>query len=381
MFARSVRPAYGLIRFAVAAGFVAFRLSGLLADDGAGTAQWLTGDDLARQRQQPASASWSGTPLRDALASLSKTRRIAVLLDRRIDPGQAFELTANRVPVDAILEQLGAGIDAGVSWLGPLAYLGPPDAASRLRTLAALRAAEARALPKEKRAAFQRQARSSWEALAEPRGLAAALAAEAKVGIESLDLIGHDLWPAADLPPLSWTDRLTLIANEFDLTFEIVDAAHVRLVPIVGPVVLESTYPGGKQPESIATKWRALAPDAQIEVARGKVVVRGRLEDHELFTQNQKSKPAPMTPGVGLYTLRVREQPLSAVLDTLRAQAAQEILVDEAALQQANLSLDVRVSFSVERATIDELLTAALKPARLTFRREGNAYKVVPASP
>jgi hypothetical protein len=341
----------------------------------------LTGDDLVRQRQQAVSASWSGAPLRDALADLAKAQRIAILLDRRIDPGQPIEFTADRMPFDTILEQVAAKIDAGLSSFGPVAYLGPPEAATRLRTLAALRAAEARALPKEKRAAFQREARLSWATLAEPRGLAATLAAEAKVEIESLDLIGHDLWPAADLPSLSWTDRLTLIANEFDLTFEFVDTAHVRLVPITGPVVLERVYPGGKQPEALAAKWRALARDAQIELARGKVIVRGRLEDHELLTQSKKPKPAPTTPGLEVYTLRVQAQPLSAVLDKLREQATQELLVDDAALRQANLSLDVRISFSVEQANFDQLLAAALKPARLTFRREGNAYKIVPASP
>lgn len=344
------------------------------ADVPSGTA-WLTGDDLARQRQQPASLSWSAAPLRDALADLSKAQRIAVLLDRRIDPGQPIDFTAGRMPFETILQRVAEKMDAGVGWLGPLAYVGPPVAASRLRTLAALRAAEARTSAKN-RAVFQREARLSWEALTEPRSLVAALAAEAKVDMESIDLIGHDLWPAADLPGLSWTDRLTLILNEFDLTFEIVDAAHVRLVPIVGAVVLERAYPGGKQPEALAEKWKGLAPDAQIEVARGKVLVRGRVEDHELLAQIKKPKPAPSTE---VYTLRVQAQPLSAILDKLREQVTHELLVDEEALEQANLSLDVRVSFSVEQATLDELLAAALKPARLTFRREGSAYKIVPA--
>ena len=139
------------------------------------------------------------------------------------------------------------------------------------------------------------------------------LATEAGVDITPLDLIRHDLWPAADLPPLSWTDRLTLIANEFDLTFEIVDGAHVRLAPIAGPVVVERTYPGGQQPDELAAKWRHVAPEAQIEVAQGKVVVRGRVEDHELLSQNRKPKPAPTVPGVEVHTLRVQEQPLPAV--------------------------------------------------------------------
>jgi hypothetical protein len=373
--------ANGVLSLGLAAALLIGGLSPSPAADNSAAPRWLAGEDLARGRQQRVTVSWSGTPLRDALADLSKAQRIAVLLDRRIDPGQPIDLTADRLPFDDVLAQVAEKIAGRVSWLGPLAYLGPREAASRLRTLAALRASDVRALAKEKRRGLQREARLSWPELAEPRDLVAGLAAEAGVDVVPLNQIGHDLWPAADLPPLSWTDRLTLIANEFDLTFEMVDGAHVRLVPIAGPIVLERAYPGGKQPDELAAKWRRVAPDAQIGVAGGKVVVRGGVEDHELLTQNKKPKPAPTAPGVDVYTLRVQEQPLSAVLDKLRERVSHELVIDEAAIKKANLNLDARVSFSVEQATLDELLTAALKPAKLTFLREGSVYKIVPASP
>jgi hypothetical protein len=77
----------------------------------------------------------------------------------------------------------------------------------------------------------------------------------------------------------------------------------------------------------------------------------------------------------------VTEQPLSAVLDTLRMQLTLALRIDEMALTKANLSLDTKVSFRVEDATLEELLAAALKPAGLTFRREEDVYTIVPASP
>lgn len=362
------------------AGMMALASGNCLAQGPAGAPQWLTGQDLLRRREQVVGLTWTGVPLRDGLANLSRAQRVAILLDRRIDPEQRIDLPAERVPLDEVLERVGASVKAGVCWLGPVAYIGPRDAAYRLRTIAALRAADVRALPKEKRAAFQRDAAWRWEVLAEPRGLAAELAVAAKVSIESLDLIGHDLWPATDLPPLSWTDRLTLIANEFDLTFEIIDSAHVRLIPITESISIERSYPGGKQPDELAAKWRTLAPGAEVAVARGKIVVRGRLEDHERLTQTKKPKPTSTTPGVEVYSLRVQQEPISAVLDALRKQSSINLLVDEAAIKKANLSLDTRVSFSVEQVKFEELLAAALKPAGLTFRREGSTYRIVPAA-
>ncbi|HVX16069.1 MAG TPA: STN domain-containing protein [Pirellulales bacterium] len=338
---------------------------------------WLTGAQLLRQRQQPTRVDWQGVSVRGGLTNLSKAQQIAILLDRRIDPERLIDLTAERVPLDELMARAADQIDAAVAWLGPLAYVGPRAAAHRLRTLAALRAADARRLPKPERDVFEREASWSWPELAEPRTLVAELATTAHVEVEGVDLIPHDLWPAADLPRLSWTDRLTLLANEFDLTFRFADSTRVRLVPIVEPVVIERRYPAGKQAAETAARWRRLVPDAEIDISAGKLVVRGRLEDHELL-RPAKPGPEPVTqPGVQVYTLTVREQPIAAVLNTLRASSV-ELKVDEEALQRAQLTLDRRVSFRVERATLEELLHAALKPAGLTFVREGNVYKIVP---
>lgn len=348
----------------------------------AGQTRWLTGAALERQRQQPVTRNWAGVPVRKGLSQLARLQQVAILLDRRIDPERTVELPVHQVGLDDLLNQIAEKMDGAATWLGPVAYVGPRRAALRLRTLAALRAADVRALPNDARGVFLEGKSWHWDELAEPRELLTGLAAEANVKLHGLDLLPHDLWPAADLPSLSWIDRLTLLANEFDLTYEIVDASNVRLVSIAEPVLIERSYPAAKQGEELAARFKGLAPDAQIAIARGKVIVRGRLEDHERLKAPKPTPAAAATgtnrPGKTLYTLTVPDQPLAAVLEKLRASSI-EITVDEAALQQAGLSIDRRVSFSVERVTLEELLSAALKPAGLTFRRQGNAYRIIPA--
>jgi hypothetical protein len=335
--------------------------------------------DRLRQKQQPVKLSWAGVGLRRGLSDLARVLQVSILLDRRIDPEQPIHVVADRLPLDELLVQIAGQVEARVTWLGPLAYIGPREATARLRTLAALRASEARELPKNQRTPLQREQSWHWEALAEPRLLAIGLGAEAGIQIEAADLIPHDLWPAADLPPLSWTDRLSLVANEFDLTYEIGDGPRVRLTPIVEPVRIERSYPGGKQPAELAARWRQLAPDAQIEVKGGKLVVRGRVEDHEFLTRRAVKPPAAVPAGVEVYTMTVPDQPLRAVLETLQRRLSIEIVLDEEALKRANIDLDQRISFSVEKATLDELLAAAFKDARLTFQRTGKVFKIVPA--
>ncbi|HQU43970.1 MAG: hypothetical protein B7Z73_12970 [Planctomycetia bacterium 21-64-5] len=364
----------------IVAAAVLYALPHAVAQEG-GPSTWLVGPELLRQRQQPVTITWDGVAVRDGLADLAKAERVAMLLDRRIDPGRPIDLSARREPLDELLVQISRKAEAEVTWLGPLAYVGPHAATARLRTLSALRAADVLALPKGKRTVFQRQAPMSWAMLAEPRKLVADLAAEAGVAIGPLELIDHDLWPAADLPPLSWTDRLTLLANEFDLTFEFVGDRQVRLTPVQSPVVIEGTYPRGKQAAEIAARWRTLAPQAQIEVDSGKIVVRGRVEDHELLVAKKPPPSSAPAAGVEVYTMKIEGQPLSAILDKLRRQLSIDIRADDAALEKAKLSLDRPVSFKVERASLDELLRAALHAADLDFVRKGDAYLVVPINP
>jgi hypothetical protein len=76
-------------------------------------------------------------------------------------------------------------------------------------------------MPSDLRARLLNQRPLVWPDLAQPRDLVAALAAEAGLSVKLPDSTPHDLWPAVDLPPLTWTDRLSLVLAGFDLTFEI----------------------------------------------------------------------------------------------------------------------------------------------------------------
>jgi hypothetical protein len=341
---------------------------------------WLTGPALRQQLAQPIKLSWSGVPIRRGLTVLARSQRVAILLDRRVDPGAQLRASLQDVPLEMALERLARAERLGLSWYGPLVYFGPPEPTRRLRTLAALRSDEAKSLPAKARLPFTRQRPWQWQDFATPRKLAEQLAAEAKIELTGLEQIPHDLWAAADLPPLSWIERLTLIGNEFDLTFEFSsDGGAVRLIPVPADAVIERTYAGGSDPEALARRWSQEAPEAEIKVADGKLVVRGAIEDHERLRGEQSRAAKAAAGGVEVYTLAVREQPLGPVLEELKRRLGLELHVDEAALQAADISLNRRVSFNVEQASLDELFQAALKPAGLTFRRREKTLDIFPA--
>lgn len=343
--------------------------------------KWLTGSKLRQQLQQPVGITWSGAPLRPALASLAEKQRLAILLDRRIDPDQKLELALASVPLESALAEIASSRDLGFCLLGPVAYFGPRDAARRLRTLAALRTQELKLLGPDARRVLARELAWRWDDLATPRDLIEQLAAEAGSEVAGLEQVPHDLWAGADLPPLSLVHRLTLVAVQFDLTFQVDQSGRrLTLVPVPDEVSLRRTYPGGRHPEELAARWAGLAPESRVQVVGGKIVVEGRLEDHERLAGAKPGAEGPPAGGVQVYSLRYQDKPLRALLDELKRRLKLEIRIDERGLEEAGISLDQNVSFSVTQVALDDLLKAALTPAGLEFRRRDDAVEVYPAA-
>ena len=77
--------------------------------------------------------------------------------------------------------------------------------------------------------------------------------------------------------------------------------------------------------------------------------------------------------------LAVREQPIGPVLRQLTERLKLDLQIDEKALAEAGISLDQRVSVTVENVTVDDLFRALLKSTKLTFRRTQKTIAVVPA--
>ncbi len=348
--------------------------------------KWITGSQLPVHLGKPVNVGWSGNPLGKGLRNLCGAHRVAVLIDRRVDPDQELELQLNDVPLTTVFEEVSRGRRLGFSVLGSVVYIGPAEASSRLRTLAALRVEEIGRLPPATAARFRRLERIRWDDLATPRELLQQLAERNGLELTGPDRIPHDLWAGADLPPSSLVDRLTLITVQFGLTFQVSQNGRgLTLVPIPERVGLVRSYPGGRQPEQTAERFATITPDAQIKVVGDKVFVKGLVEEHQRLSSprqppRQAAAPAAATPD----TTRVnrvffRDVPVRKVLDKMAEQLKLELRIDGAALRRAGISLDKLISVTVENVTVDELLRKVTQPARLKFRRTGNVVEIGPA--
>lgn len=353
------------------------------ADDAGTPISWHEGPALQRQLAQPADLVWSNQPVREGLMQLSKLHRVAILLDRRIDPDQTVRLRARQVPVGELIKQIAQQCSAETSLVGSVVYVGPPATAAKLRTLAAVRSDEAQKLPDEVRRLVSARRPLIWPELTQPRELIEELASEVRLTLAEPQLVPHDLWPAADLPPMCWTDRMTLVLAQFDLTFS-VQGGTVDLAPIPATVQLTRSYPGGKQPNVAAHRFASLAPKAQVKVVGDKVLVTGSLDDHDRISGKQSEtgpKPRPAADPLAdqRFNLKVAEQPVGPLLRALCEHLKMELSLDERAIANAGIDLQRRVSFEVDQATIDELLSAMLTPAGMTAQRNGMQLEVKPA--
>jgi hypothetical protein len=260
--------------------------------------------------------------------------------------------------------------------VGPVAYFGPRDAVPKLRTLVYLRAEEAKKSPAAKMLAQSKP--MSWPDFSQPRELLERLGRENHLEFAGLEKIPHDLWASADLPPMTLVERISLLAFQCDLTFDIAaDGKRIELVPIPAELSVTRSFPSGKKPEETARQFAELAPKAKIKVEQGKIVVKGALDDIERIDASRQ--PGGKTPVANAdadlenkrCTLKVEEKPVGPVLREIASKLGLQLQMDEEAIARAGVSLERRISFEVKDATIDELLLAAIKQTPLKYRRTG----------
>jgi hypothetical protein len=302
---------------------------------------WLTGQALRRKLDEPVDLVLSEDPLRSALRRLLETHRVAVFLDPRADPGRKVQLSLQNVPLHEALQKIAQPQNLGAALLGPVVYFGPPVTTIQLRILSGLRTEELQmALPLVRKKFFAR-APMAWNDFAEPRELLRWLVRKNGMAPEGIDALPHDLWAAADLPPMTLVERLTLLLAPFGRTFSVSPDGRrliVSPIPDMLPKVKES---GG------------LSGGHAAEVA---------LDDKR-------------------FTLTVEEKPFGPVMLQLAKQIGLQLQLDTEALQRAGVSPEARISFSVKEATIDQLLQAAVQHVPVRWHRQGNSVVIEPLTP
>ena len=351
------------------------------------TFRFHTGTQFRDALRKPLSASWDNMDLRTIVRRIEADKRVAMLIDRRIDPSRIRFADAADEPLSTFVERMAAESNAGAAFVGNVVYMGPVSSASKLRTLAAIRTQELSekqsGIPKGRTSELTRARTFQWADLDRPAEILERIAEEAGLSISGIEQVPHDLWAAATLPDASTIDSLSLVLAQFDLTFAWVDEARgIRLEPIPEIVAIERPHPPprGVSPAAAIERWKEEVPGLAARVEKGQIVVTGTVEIHELIDRIRRGERAAhqISPEGGprlerlankRYSLKIQQSPASALLKKLEEPAHGKLTFkyDAAELKSAGIDLDKRVTFDVTKVPIEELLKHTFDPLGVEF--------------
>jgi hypothetical protein len=341
--------------------------------------EWRAADAVRSQLQARISVDWEDVPLSQAIATLSKSQKVAILLDRRVDPSTEFHLSLKDQPLEAVLKSLGIKHKMGIARVGPVVYLGPREA-DRIQTVFEIRKQELGRLAPALRTALLRPRPVRWEMLAEPSGLLTELGEHYQMRINGIESVPHDLWDKRELPAISFVEEFTLIAGQFDLTFEFAaDGRAVRIVPMPQKPVLEKSY---TNVVGAAAKLKGLINRSELDVVGNRLVVRGPAEEHEIVEEllsGRRVSRIAVTEGTRYFPQVNAVGSAEKLIREFAQRLELEAEIDEQAIRDAGISLEQEVRLSLKDADEDDLWRAVLEPAGLAYERSGKKLIVKPA--
>lgn len=344
---------------------------------------WSTGAEFDRQLDATIGVRWGGNPLRPALANLARSQHVAIFVDRRVDPDQLLDFVVEDVSLRQLLQRLAAQLRLGIGQVGPVVYLGPPQTAAVLGTVAALKEDQDEQFPAALRTQLRRKQPLQWPELTAPRELVQRLAGDAGLQVQGLEQIPHDLWPEVDLPPLNFAQAMSLVLAGFGLTFDYVpEGPGVRLNPLPVEASITRRIPLPGSPAVARAEIRRRFPGLQFTIDGSHVVVDSTIEVADeirrlLDGSSARPKPPAATAKVEKrYTLRVQDQPLGAVITAVAKEVGLELRFDPRVQDYR----DKLVWLDVKDATLDQLLQILLKPAGLTYQIDQQTLDIRPAA-
>lgn len=344
---------------------------------------YLTDQALYQQLDAPLTATRARVGLRDGLKQLGDDFRVAVLLDRRIDPDQVVNLAIDAAYFDEGIADLVEPLKAEVRVVGNTVYVAPRDSAATIRTRVELArrqlelACEGNAV---RRAELKMKFPVSWLALTSPRGIAASIASRYKLKLENPTDIPHDLWAAGSIASADAAEAFLLVVSQFDMGVEWVDADTVRFVPLPENPVIEASHRVRDRAalQKLQETLQAAYPERKFTSRGLSIVLSALLEEHDeidlLLGNKQPRKPATPAKSAPLSQRRIKELQvqdvtLSAISDLLRSQGI-PVVYDSAAARAAGIDVDQLLTVTLKDATLEQLLEQTAGKLGLAYRVE-----------
>lgn len=352
----------------------------------------LTGTRFADTLLNPLSLSWTERPLRTGMNELGELKRVSILLDRRLDPSSPVSLEAQRIAVMQIIKQAAKPLNADISAVGNVLYVGPRLTAQRLRTMVDLRHDEiltqinsGKGKPAPAAITARTNRRSvTWDDLTTPTEIVKLIAEKYELTVDGIEAVPHDLWAKGTLPSVTSSEALQLILGQFDLSFEWSETGKgVRVVPLPEAPRVERMYEVGTKADQLAKSLPQDVPEAAITVNGTKLIVSGRSEEHDqidaiLHPNRQVARKPNAAPPQVLFTFEVKNVRLIDFMQNFEKQSDFRFDYDADELEQAGIKLTREITLKMQRAKPADLFRAMFADIGIDFEIDGTTVKLRP---
>ena len=272
-----------------------------------------TGRALERALEIRRAVRMQAVPIRTLVTDLQEQAGICIVVDRRIDPSQRLTINTGLISTEDLLRQVAAELPAAnISVNRSFVYIGPIDASRRLRTLCEQKRLfvldARREFGKEAYAKLSKVELQTWGEFISPRNLVMEFSENAGLKIVNPDAIPHDLWHAAQLSAMPFTELATLVLTQFDLTFDI-DPTKVEctIIPVPEVVLLERRHSVPSRRRGVAEKQLMEAfGELEAQWERSAVLVHATYEQHEQIAVLLSGKDPAKGPLVMNESLKTR---------------------------------------------------------------------------
>lgn len=326
-------------------------------------ATFLSGKKLDRKILQEFSVWWRDGELRDRLMAFSNSEKIAIMLDRRVDPSTLMNVGIEKRTVEQIFWRVSEAAEIGVCRIEDCYYFGPVDTVVALPV--ALESLSRQAKKVSRRSAVKwtvkRPVRTGQ--IVATKELIKAIASKHGFTINGLQELPHDLWFSVSLPPTSVLGQMQLMLAGFGKTFKInPDGKSITIIDFPETKSAKRVFAVAKRPEN-SKELAAKFEDLRISFRSKSVTAIGPPRQLALLKATLVNQTKSVAGQEERFSLDTEADRLT-ILRTIAQTAKVELKLDS--VDPADLA--ERIKINVVKVTQAELLFEALSGTR--FRAE-----------
>ncbi|MDA7878989.1 hypothetical protein N9B09_01815 [bacterium] len=341
----------------------------LLEQDQKNGISWLSNEALSDHNSLPISVMWRDAELKDRLMRFSKNQRVAIFLDRRIDPSTIINLTSNNVTTEQFLLGIAKQAELGICQIEDVYYLGPKKTANSLAANSESILKAANKFGKRTQLRWNMNGAVLTEPIVEPKQLLIELAKANDIKIEGLAGLPHDLWSGLDLPASSLACRLSLLLAGFDKSFQFKGTGKtIEIVNFKPATQVTQTFGDINDPSSVSKLLRKEFKSLKFSTRRNQISITGEPDSVGLAGMRaiESQKPEMVTGSTTTFSLTTR-----AARGAIFATAAQRVQLKfsyDKTNPAVSKALKEPVAIQAVNEPLHRLLEMTIQDSPLTFK-------------